>query len=38
MRSNPSRKISLPAIAHPIEGQTISGTEDALADGTHPMP
>ena len=28
MGSNPSRKISLLGIAHPVEGKTISSTED----------
>ena len=37
MGSNP-RKISLLGIAHPVEGKTISGTEDVLGDGTHPRP
>ena len=36
MGSNPSRKISLLGIAHPVEGKTISSTKDALGDGTHP--
>ena len=36
--SNPSRKISLLGIAHTVEGTTISGTEDAPGDGTHPRP
>ena len=36
--SNPSREIPLLGIAHPVEGKTISGTEDALGDGTHPGP
>ena len=34
--SNLSREIPLLGIAHPVEGKTISGTEDALGDGTHP--
>ena len=38
MRSNPSRNISLLGIAYPIEGKTISGTEDAPEDGMHPRP
>ena len=29
MGSNPSRKISLLGITHPVKGKTISGTEDA---------
>ena len=36
--SNLSRKISLLGIAHPVEGKTISGTEDASGDGTLPRP
>ena len=36
--SNPSREIPLLGIAHPIEGNTISGTEDALGDVTHLGP
>ena len=36
MGSNPSRKIPLLGIAHPVEGKTISGTEDAPRDRTHP--
>ena len=36
--SNPSREIPLLGSAHPVEGNTISGTEDALGDGTHPGP
>ena len=35
---NPCREIPLLGIAHPIEGNTISGTEDALGDGTHSGP
>ena len=38
MGSNPSRKISLLGIAYLIEGKTISGTEDAPKDETHPRP
>ena len=38
MGSNPSRKISLLGIAHPIEGKIISGTENGPGDGTHPRP
>ena len=38
MGNNPSRKISLLGITHPVEGKTISGTEDAPEDGTHPRP
>ena len=38
MESNPSRKIPLLGIAHPVEGKTISGTEDAPGDGMHPRP
>ena len=34
----PSRGIPLLGIAHPVEGIYISGTEDALGDGTHPGP
>ena len=33
MGSNPSRKIPLLGIAHPVEGNTISGTEDAPGMG-----
>ena len=33
-----SREIPLLSIAHPVEGNTIPGTEDALGDGTHPGP
>ena len=36
--SNPSREIPLLGIAHPVEGKTISGIEDALRDGMHPGP
>ena len=36
--SNPSRETPLLGIAHPVEGNTISSTEDALGDGTHPGP
>ena len=35
---NSSREIPLLGIAHPVEGKTISGTEDALGDGMHPGP
>ena len=38
MGGNPSRKITLLDIAHPVEGKTISGAEDAPGDGTHPRP
>ena len=38
MENNPSRKILLFGIAHPVEGKTISGTENATRDGTHPGP
>ena len=38
VESNPSREMPLLGIAHPIEGKNISGTEDALGDGTHPGP
>ena len=36
MGSNPRRKIQLLGIAHLVMGITISGTEGALRDGTHP--
>ena len=36
MGSNPCRKIPLLGVAHPVEGKTISGTEGAPGDGTHP--
>ena len=36
MGSNPSRKIQLLGIAHTVVGITISGTEGAPGDGTHP--
>ena len=38
MGSNLSRKIPLLSIAHLVEGKTISGTEDAPGDETHPRP
>ena len=38
MGSNPSRKIPLLGIAHPVEGKTISDTEDAPGDETHQRP
>ena len=31
-------EIPLLGIAHLFEGNTISGTEEALGDGTHPGP
>ena len=36
MGSNPSRKIPLLGIAYPVEGKTISDTEDVPGDGMHP--
>ena len=36
MGSNLGRKIQLLGITHPVVGITISGTEGALGDGTHP--
>ena len=36
--SNPSREIPLLGFAHLVEGNTFSGTEDGLGDGTHPEP
>ena len=38
MGSNPSRKIPLLGVAHPVVGKTISGTEGAPGDGMHPRP
>ena len=38
MGSNPCRIIPLLGIAHPVKGKTISGTEDAPGDETHPRP
>ena len=38
MGSNPSRKIQLLGIAHPIVGVTISGTEGLPRDGIHLRP
>ena len=35
MGSNPCRIIPLLGIAHPVEGKTISGTEEAPDDGMH---
>ena len=35
MGSNPSRKISLLGIAHPVEGTTISGTGSIQEDDAH---
>ena len=34
----PSREIPLLGIAHPVEGNTFSGTEDTLGNGTHSGP
>ena len=36
MGSNPCRKIQLSGIAHLVVGITISGTEGAPGDGSHP--
>ena len=36
--SNPSREIPLMGFAHPVEGNTFSGTKDGLGDGTHSGP
>ena len=36
--SGPCRKIGLLCIAHPVVGITISGTEGAPGDETHPRP
>ena len=38
MGSNPCRIISLLGIAHPVEGKTISGTEEASDDRMHSRP
>ena len=38
MGSNPSRKIPLLGIAHPVEGKIISGNEGAPGDGMHLRP
>ena len=38
MESNPCRIIPLLGIAHPVEGKTISGAEEAPGDGMHPRP
>ena len=36
--SSPCRKIGLLGIAYPVVGITISGTEGAPRDETHPRP